>query len=217
MKTGRLLQVALTIAVVVFVMAASASATTITFNTNAAGTIWIGGNLTLNSTSGAAGTIVFTPDANTIVGVPSNINFGNFNLDCGAGCTTQAGGVGAVFSATTFYMVVTDVTDGGANGIFKGTMTGGTVYLDVSPLTVTWTPLQLGPGASAGNWNLNFGTTYFTVPSFTAIVAPNSFGGVTTIQGMVGSTAVPEPATLSLIGSTLIGLGVLGRKRLFRK
>jgi hypothetical protein len=28
---------------------------------------------------------------------------------------------------------------------------------------------------------------------------------------------VPEPATLSLIGGALLGLGVLGRKKLFRQ
>jgi len=199
-------------------MAASASATTITFNTSAAGTMFVSdGLLTLNSSSGASATLTFAPDVNTIVGVPSNINLGNFTLAC-PNCSTQALGVGSVFNAFTFDLIVTDVTDN-AKGEFVGTSTGGTIYSNVSPINISWTPLQLGPdGTNALSGN--FGVTVFTIPdsNMTKIVAPNSGAvpGQTTVQGYVNSTLVPEPSTLSLIGSTLLGLGVLGRKRFFR-
>jgi hypothetical protein len=47
------------------------------------------------------------------------------------------------------------------------------------------------------------------------IVAPNSGSpaGDTTVQGTVNSSAIPEPATLLLLGAGLLGLGVLRRKR----
>jgi len=194
-------------------MAGSASASTVTYNTNAAGTGFNGtGNLVLNSSLGAAATLTYKPDPNTTTGVPSNVNFGNFTLVCSL-CGTQAMGPGSSFSSFMFDLVITDVTDGNATGQFVGSSTGGSVWSDVSQITINWSPLQLGPGtnhAASGN----FGPTFFGTSSFTGIVAPNSgqVHGQSTIQGTVNSTLVPEPATLSLVGGALLGLGMLRRK-----
>lgn len=201
----------------VVALAASANAANITFNTNAPGTGFnSGATLTLNSSSGAGATLLFTPDGDTTTGTPSNVNLGEFTLAC-ITCSTQQGGVGSFFNAFTIDLVITDVTDGGAQGKFVGTSTGGTVYSDVSQLTVNWAPLVLGPGtfnASVGN----FGNTFFTTTAFTAIVAPNSGtslpDGVTTVQGVVST--VPEPTTVGLVGLSLLGLGLLRRKSVNR-
>ncbi len=207
-------------AVTAILFAAPASAVIITYNTNGAGTGFSGGtSLSLGSSSGAASaTLVFEPNGNTVTGVPSNVNFGNFTLACPA-CTTQALGTGATFNPFSIDLVITDVTDGGATGTFVGTSTGGAVYSDVSQLTVNWSPLVIGPGttnASSGN----FGSTTFSTTSFTGIVAPNSGGasaGVSTVQGFVtSSSAVPEPATYGMVGLALVGLGFLRRKAVTR-
>ena len=73
---------------------------------------------------------------------------------------------------------------------------------------------QLGP-AGAGALTGNFGPTFFIITSPTGIVAPNSGTpqGDTTVQGFVSSTAVPEPATMAMVGGLLIGLAALARKR----
>jgi len=213
MKLGRFIQAALII-LAVFALAASASASTITWNSNAAGTKFVSttggtitdGGLELESNSGTVATLTFTPNPSSTNGVPTNIDMGDFELLCND-CSS------VTFGAFTFDLVITDTTDS-ASGVFVGTSSGGTVTPTSSTISINWSPLQLGPGttnAASGN----FGTTYFSVPTFTLIVAPNSGSpaGDTTIQGTVNSTLVPEPATLAMSGLALIGLAALARKR----
>lgn len=215
MEIGRCVQAAPRTVVALFILVTSASAATITFNTTATGAAGTGfnggGSLSLNQSSGVAATLGFVADPNASVGVPSGINFGNFTLAC-ASCTTLSGGVGATFGAFTFDMVITDVTDG-ATGTFVGTSAGGSVYLDQSTIVIAWAPAQIGTGtnhASSGS----FGSTFFTTTPFTIIVNPVSGAqiGSTTVQGALGgSSGVPEPATLSMVGGALLGLAFLRR------
>lgn len=195
-----------------FLLAASASAATITFNTNAAGTGFNGGGLVLNNTSGVAATLTFTPEGNSVTGTPSFVNLGKFKLVCTT-CTTQAGGLGSTFSAFTFSLVISDVTDV-AIGKFMGTSKGGAVFSDLSALSIAWSPAQLGPGNS-GATSGSFGSTIFTTTSLTGIVAPNSgaIPGESTKQGFVSSIVTPEPATWTLLGGSLIGVSLLGRRK----
>jgi len=216
MQINRLIRAASIIGVAVL-LAASAAATTVTYNTNAAGTGFGGASLVLNSTGGDVPSLLtFTPNGDTITGVPSNINFGKFLLEC-ADCSTQAGNVGSFFSGFTFDLIITDISDN-ASGKFVGTSSGGWVYSDVSQITVNWSPLQLGPGTSGATMG-DFATTIFRNTVSTGIVAPNSgsIPGETTVQGFVNSTTesvVPEPATLGMVGIALLGLGMIGRRRL---
>ena len=206
----RLVRAASIAGMAMFITAASASAATITYGTNAAGTGFSGGSsLVLDNSAGADATLTFFPNANISSGVPSNVNFGLFTLACPS-CTTEAG---ASFSPFTFDLVITDVTHGGATGTFVGTSTGGAVFSNASLLTINWAPLQLGPGVNNATSG-NFGTAIFSTTVFTGIVAPNSGSdlGQTTVQGFVDFTAIPEPATLSLVGGALLGLGILRRK-----
>ena len=196
--------------------AASANGAPVTFSTNAAGTGFAGVDLILNNSLGAVATLTFVPGVNITTGVPSNVNFGNFTLVCST-CSTQAVGSGATFPSFTFHLVITDVTDG-ATGLIVGTSSGGSVFSDVSQISIIWAPLQLGPGTNQATSG-NFGPTIFTTTGFTGIVAPNSgtIPGQSTVQGFVDSVNsddVPEPVTLGLVGSALLGLGLLGKMRL---
>jgi hypothetical protein len=215
MKIGQLVQVTAIAGVAVFTMAASALAATITFNTNAAGTMFAGDGLTLNNSLGSAATLTFTPDANATFGAPSNVNYGVFTLAC-PNCSTQAVGAGSFFNPFTFDLVISDL-DNGANGLFTGSSTGGFVWSDVSQVTVTWVPLTIGPltnNATSGD----FGSAIFDIEAVTAIVAPNSgiVAGQSTVQGHLDVAGVPEPATLTLAGGALFILGMVRRRRLPR-
>ena len=198
----------------VLLMAASANAT-VTFNTTSS--VFSGDGLSLPSLvvpGSATATLVFQTQPGASVNPPptSNVNYGIFTLACPL-CTKQGvpGVMGATFAPFDFNLTITETSPYAASGVFVGHSPGGQVYLDSSNITVTWNPLQLGPGA-------NFGSTFFTTTLTTGIVNPTSGTNVgeSTVQGAVGDNFIPEPATLGLIGSGLIGLGLLRRKRLPR-
>ncbi len=197
-------------------------AAAVTYGTSP-GTQFLSGGLSLNSSLGAAATLAFTPTSFTSVGTPSNVNYGMFSLIC-ASCTTQATGGGAVFSAFTFDLYITELDEDlntKATGRFRGTANGGTVFSDVSPITITWVPLVLGPGTTNAISG-NFGATTFIIDNATFIVAPNSGAapGQSTVEGAVNgqgseptAETIPEPGTMALFGAGFLAVGIVLRKK----
>ena len=82
-----------------------------------------------------------------------------------------------------------------------------------SNVSVSWSPLQIGPGTNNLTGGTTFGPTFFTIGNPTPIVDPTTNAGIQTISGVVGSTATPEPATFGMMGAALVGLGFIARKR----
>jgi hypothetical protein len=179
-----------------------------------AGYTLIDSGLGIMATSGSSTvSLVFTGNIDAINTVPSGVDYGDFLLSC----TNCASGI--TMPAFTFDLEITDITDSGATGVFDGTSTGGLVSwngitgagsVGSSGITMTWLPTQIGGSGL-------FNTTEFTWPNsgHTIIVAPNSGTppGDTTIQGIVTSTTIPEPATMAMVGGLFVGLAALARKR----
>jgi len=120
--------------------------------------------------------------------------------------------MGGTFASGGTFVITGNGTDGIPSGtIFKGSFTG----------PVTWTLVTLGNsthnyelnGQISGTW-FNGSTVYGATVQLTINTGKGFFGGSTNISsGDTNITTVPEPGTLGLLGTGLLGLaGALHRK-----
>jgi hypothetical protein len=204
MRITHLFRAALIAGVALLLMAASASATPITYGTSGAGTGFNGSSaLLLNGTNGA--TLTFATILSNPISSPTGLSYGEFQLLCTA-CTSTTG---ASFAPFTFSLMVSQTVPTIGGGTFLGSSSGGTVTSLSNTLVINWSPILLGPltnNALSGT----FGSSMFTTTNPTILVALGTNNGTTSVQGLVTST--PEPMTFLLIGSGLVGLGLLRRK-----
>jgi hypothetical protein len=155
------------------------------------------------SCSGAVGTyanVVVCPfGANTLTftGQPTTTLTGPTNLDFGTVLATGP----VVYSGQTVFMTVLQTGPTVGSTTTTGTL-GGAVVSDLqSNATITWSPNVL-----------NIGQVRYTLETATPINAPAA--GSNTIRGLAANTTVPEPATVGLMATGLVGLaGVVRRRR----
>jgi hypothetical protein len=143
-------------------------------------------------------------------GLVTGNDLGSVSFSTGAlsGGSLQMGGTFAAGGSFT-------ITGNGSNGIPNGTIFSGTFS---GPVTWTLVTLANGThnytltGAVAGTLGSSFHTDGVTV-QLTINTGRGFFNGTTTISSGDTSMSVPEPGTLGLLGTGLVGIaGAMHRK-----